>query len=115
MSMSKWVLNIGLIRADGSGYVKIDDALTTLEREGCVVRHWQFKEAGSIDDEDTLVVSVSLDDTYINRTIEQVSRALDQDCIAIHQNGDRENGALIGPRAAEWGEYNPMSFKEMTA
>lgn len=114
MAFSKWVLNIGLISADGSGYVRIDDALTTLEREGCVVRRWQFKEAGLIDDEDTLVVSVSLDDSRINPIIEQVSIALDQDYIAIHEDGNRENGAWIGPRAAEWGAYDPQYFKEMT-
>jgi hypothetical protein len=34
--------------------------------------------------------------------------AFDQDCIA--QSADGSSGALLGPRASAWGEFNPSYF-----
>ena len=35
---------------------------------------------------------------------------LDQDCVAVLDH-DIERGTLIGPKASEWGEFDPEQFK----
>ena len=35
---------------------------------------------------------------------------LDQDCVAVYGH-DIGRGALIGPKASEWGEFDPEQFK----
>lgn len=62
------------------------------------------------DTERTLVALVDdKDRPGQDNRINFLSRLLSQDCIAVYypEEGD---GALIGPRAAQWGEFNPEFF-----
>lgn len=57
-----------------------------------------------------VVDDVALADLY------KVSAALDQDCIAVgYYDSPFFKGALVGPRAKEWGEFNPALFEMPTA
>ena len=112
MAISKWIVNVGLIRNDDLGYVRTGDITSAFIEEGAIVLASEFSPATGPQDEDTIVGLVALDDRYINRIIGNVSRALAQDCIAVHALGDRENGALLGPNASKWGDYRPELFKE---
>jgi hypothetical protein len=61
--------------------------------------------------EDTLVLSVELDGPRAGfyHAIYNLALNLSQDCIAVYQV-DADNGALIGPNAGAWGEFNPEFF-----
>ena len=61
------------------------------------------------DTEPTLVVLAHDDAPGQDNRIDQLSRALRQDCIAVYYPEDK-SGAVIGPNAAAWGEFNPKFF-----
>ena len=63
------------------------------------------------DTEPTAVVVVSVFDLPFLAwaKLNQVSLDLKQDCIAAF-NVDKQVGALIGPKAADWGPFNPAFF-----
>lgn len=63
------------------------------------------------DTEPTLVVEVQVFDfpALAWQKLKQVAIDLDQDCIAAY-NPQTGKGALIGPRAADWGDFNPAFF-----
>ena len=67
--------------------------------------------------EPTLVVRVRLPVELVERgildeAVHGLAVSLEQDCIAVyHVDGPHTGtGELIGPRAAEWGEFNPEFF-----
>lgn len=60
--------------------------------------------------EDTLVVACFGDDGALFRAmVYELAMDLQQDCIAVY-NATSFSGALIGPNAAAWGEFNPEFF-----
>jgi hypothetical protein len=61
--------------------------------------------------EDTLVLSVETDgsEAALYHAVYNLALNLSQDCIAVYQV-DADNGSLIGPNAAAWGEFNPEFF-----
>ena len=61
------------------------------------------------DTEPTLVVEATHTGLGLDNTIDMLSAALKQDCIAVYYV-DEQFGALIGPRADAWGEFNPEFF-----
>lgn len=62
------------------------------------------------DTERTIVALVDdRDAAGQDNRIYQLSRFLQQDCIAVYYPETRD-GALIGPKADEWGEFNPEFF-----
>jgi hypothetical protein len=68
-------------------------------------------EVAQSNTEPTLVVSIpgyqmKGSDLY------QLSLDLKQDCIAVR---DFNGGRLVGPRASEWGPFNPQYFIEMSS
>lgn len=61
------------------------------------------------DTEPTLVVQATDDAPGQDNRIDMLSTALHRDCIAVWYP-DEGFGALIGPRADAWGEFNPEFF-----
>ena len=63
------------------------------------------------DTEPTLVVEIQVFDLPFLAwaQLKQIAIDLHQDCIAAY-NPDKGKGALIGPRAAAWGPFNPEFF-----
>lgn len=61
------------------------------------------------DTEPTLVIEVTTDGMAVDNRIEMVANALNQDCIAVWYS-DEGVGDLIGPRAADWGAFDPSLF-----
>lgn len=69
------------------------------------------------DTEPTLVVKVkptagmaaSRQGNAVRNAVFELAKALNQDCIAVYLP-IADKGELIGPRAAQWGEFNPAYF-----
>ena len=104
----KFILNIGLNRASG-GTITAEQARQTLAaNEFLIVRDAVLES----DTEPTLVAEVtSLNSSpfiFLQR-LHRVAEELDQDCIAVYRELTGA-GSLIGPRAAEWGPFNPEFF-----
>ena len=111
------ILNIGLngVPADLSytngvlNPIDMRRALTAVQ----TVRAYGFDMRGAkivqSDTEPTLVVRAHSDEPGLDNRIDMLSTALKQDCIAVWYP-DQAWGQLIGPRAAEWGNFNPKFF-----
>lgn len=66
--------------------------------------------------EDTLIMVChvpSEDIAIFNETVFALAQAIRQDCIAVF-NVETGVGELIGPNAAQWGEFNPEFFIRFT-
>lgn len=63
------------------------------------------------DTEPTLVLEVDYDGmlTGLGGRLQNLCDTLGQDCIALWMP-ERNRGELVGPRAAEWGPFNPEFF-----
>lgn len=102
-------LNIGLKRNDTLPAVSprnVKDAIIH-NRQVSVPR---FREAHS-ETEPTLVcrfVWIS-DQDHLRRFVNALALVFGQDCIAVYYPRDIR-GELIGPKAAQWGEFNPEFF-----
>lgn len=59
--------------------------------------------------EPTLLAEFSADPRRVYETLIQISDKLGQDCVAVY-NPQRQQGALVGSKAAEWGTFNPAYF-----
>ena len=103
----KLTLNIGLNSAGGA--IPAEQARQALAaNEFLIVRDAVLES----DTEPTLVAEVISPDTspiILLQLLHQVAEELEQDCIAVYRERTR-GGALIGPRAAEWGPFNPEYF-----
>lgn len=100
-AISAPTLNIGLAVNDGSA-ITADAAIAAIEAEGGqVVKHAVHQS----NTEQTLVAQLAAPLTPAQA--DRVSVALKQDAIVQH---DGKNGALYGPEAAKWGEFNPDFF-----
>lgn len=99
-------LNIGLAR-EGNSNIGVGTALRELNNMGfAILRH-----AGHTSDTElTLVVDADdKDQPGRDNRIAMLSARLGQDCIAVYDYAAQE-GDLIGPNAAAWGEFNPAYF-----
>lgn len=108
----KYILNIGMNRSmkgtiAPEGTVTQRDVVTALAAAG--VKLLSLEAVYSLP-EPTWVCVV---DAGSALPIYKVSEALDQDCIAMgsYANGAWFTGTLVGPRASEWGKFNPAFFK----
>ena len=105
----KITLNIGLAR-EGKPNLTADEAAQAIRAvlSAGVVR---FNQVVS-DTEPTLIVACVGEPKLMGVYMDQVYRtavALDQDCIAVYWP-EVKSGALIGPNAEAWGEFNPKFF-----
>lgn len=101
-------LNIGLNIGDGTRKVAPAVAMAALALAGAaVLRHTIAQSATEV----TLIAELA--EPLPRETLHAISVVLEQDCIAQrHADGA---GELIGPRAAEWGEFNPAYFLDFPA
>jgi hypothetical protein len=104
------MINIGLMRnVEPYGFVRIAEIEKQLEHWDITVLQSRVAIVDDLQDEDTYVARV---DAYASEdALYAISVALDQDCIAIRYADGQ--GKLIGPKAKEWGEFNPAFFKEL--
>jgi len=104
------VLNIGLARTGKSNLTTLE----VLKAAGAAKVGVCSAEVFSSDTEPTLVCIARLtghDSQENTRAIYKLAETLEQDCIASYARLPIANfGALIGPRAAAWGAFNPEFF-----
>ncbi len=63
--------------------------------------------AGVSNPADAIDIRIAVNALY--DAIYQIAEKFDQDCIAV-RCGSGERGWLVGPRAHEWGEFDPTKF-----
>jgi hypothetical protein len=108
------LLNVGLARK-GQPDLSVVDVLLALEGHGVTVfRHVVHQSAT----EATVVAAVELPRAPDERhaaahgdlgAIYRSAQQLDQDCIAVYDESIKQ-GILVGPKAAQWGDFNPTYF-----
>jgi len=110
-------LNIGLERADGLAPIKTyRKALETLSKAVTLTvdRTYttRYEKDGVLREELGLFVAFEWNATAREffTFIGLLSADLGQDCIAAY-SPDTDGGALIGPKAAEWGFFNRLHFR----
>ena len=96
------ILNIGLNKASG-GTLDVRAVYAALTGHRAV---WCAHGVHTSDTERTLVLTCAPLPATIAHAL---SVALDQDCIAVWDTA-QQSGRLIGPRAADWGTFNPAFF-----
>ena len=100
-----FILNIGLKTNTGED-LNATATLTTIEAAGFKVIAQSLEFSNT---ELTLVLLCKGPQGAYRIKIEDLCKTLKQDCIAAYDM-DRKYGDLIGPKAAEWGEFNPAFF-----
>lgn len=95
------LLNIGLARNDGKPDNLPSAVLGLLSTR---LGDWSLVVS---DTEHTLIVEVFPDLSFMALWI--LCEDLAQDCVAVHSPGT-ESGQLVGPKAHEWGAFNPLQF-----
>ena len=108
------LLNIGLARK-GKPDLHVVDVLLALEGHGVTVfRHAVHQSAT----EATVVAAVELPRAPDERhaaahgdlgAVYRAAQQLEQDCIAVYDPAIKQ-GILVGPKAADWGEFQPRYF-----
>jgi hypothetical protein len=101
--LTNLLLNIGLARGDG-GNISVGTVLREVYQAGKLVTY----AAHHSDTEQTVIAFVSIEGDYPAK-INHLCVLWGQDCIAAY-NPVTKAGELIGPKAAEWGEFNPEFF-----
>lgn len=104
----KFLLNIGLARK-ASPDIAAHVALEIVKANDFLIGKHKVVQS---DTEATLVVEA----TFPGRSallciqmLRQISIDLEQDCIAVYRP-ETNGGSLVGPKAKEWGEFNPEFF-----
>jgi hypothetical protein len=100
-----YLINIGLQRA-GKPDLTEDQVRTALRTLGFDVFNASIAPSQT---ELTMIVEVYGHFTNWFQDLMKLSIALNQDCVAVFSYASR-TGMLIGPKAAEWGEFNPDYF-----
>jgi len=102
--MMNATLNIGLLTADKSETLAPTDVMMAVERiagKGCI-----FQAAiHTSDSEDTVVMELVR--PLPSHNLVWLSHELQQDCVAQF---DGRRGELQGPKAADWGPFDPAFF-----
>jgi len=110
-----YILNIGLARK-GNSNIGLGTVLRELVQSGFIVGAYKVCVS---DTEATVVAEVALQvapsrsATFQEacKPLHHLAVLLGQDCIAIANYYEKYGeGALIGPRADKWGEFNPEYF-----
>jgi len=106
----KAMVNVGLLRA-GGGYVSVQDILATFKANRIEVERYEVRLIQpSLEGEDTFVAEVNFPLANNYRAVYAASVALGQDCIAVLWPF---GGELIGPKAAEWGDFREEYFHRL--
>jgi hypothetical protein len=102
-----FVLNIGLM-SDLDGPITNERAIAALVNHDIRIERDVVLNS---DTEPTLVAVVTMYDLPFLcwQKLHGVANELHQDCIAAY-NVQSLKGALIGPRAEKWGDFNPAYF-----
>jgi hypothetical protein len=104
--MQKFILNIGLQTRGHVAHIEAAEVFEKMSKAGIpAIRAAQHQS----DSELTLVVEVKTHVGVTHAQIALLSRDLGQDCIAVW-SPFTNRGALIGPRASEWGAFDPKQF-----
>ena len=102
------ILNIGL----GANYHKVPHNVAKVVEWlawRTVPEGWALKVHRPAGDTLEYVLVVQCNYTAALSTFNQLSELLKQDCIAVFDESTKE-GYLIGPRALNWGVFNPRKF-----
>lgn len=102
--MKTLTINIGLDTNDG-GKVPLHQAVLTLNNRFNILK--SRLDVSPNGGEETLVAIVEYWSCAYVKKLHEICDLLKQDCIATF---DGENGKLIGPNAAKWGNFNPDFF-----
>lgn len=119
MSFLSFTLNIGLEpskKTRRKAHITKPEILAALRAAGFHVRYYRVEPENKPLYEATAIVvvePVSVIPAEFYNAIYRVSAALAQDCIAA-RNNVTAHGQLIGPDAADWGEFDPAYFIEYT-
>jgi len=99
-----YLLNVGMDRNDGQPANTDGALMVALQRAGLAPMGTTYHTSNT---ERTAVLQFDTRPTV--KQVDQLSRALAQDCIALYllPSGD---GTLIGPKARKWGPFNPAYF-----
>lgn len=100
------ILNIGLAR-NGKSNIGVGTVLRDLASYFTVLQH----SVQHSETEITVVAEVERRGNILNtaNAIFILAELLGQECIAVY-NCSSAQGALIGPRADKWGDFNPEYF-----
>jgi hypothetical protein len=102
-----YTINIGLANPFTKGHNTVTQTLKAVLEVVDDITNVHISTDG---DEPTVIVQFA----YHWKSLDYLCTALDQDCIAefCHTTG---RGCLIGPKASEWGEFNPALFQFIRA
>lgn len=100
------LVNIGLARNDGRPDNKVDGVLAFLERLGFNIGAYRVAQSST---EQTLIVQLGGPGALAMPA--PFFDLLAQDCIAVRD--ETGQGSLVGPKAADWGEFDPAQFLEL--
>jgi hypothetical protein len=103
-----YILNIGLAR-DGKENLSGNTVRDALREAGIPV---QGAATFNSDTEPTIVVEIDASQVLHHQlagAVWSLAKALEQECIGVYGTHIGK-GALIGPRADKWGEFNPEYF-----
>ncbi len=104
--LDRRVVNIGL-NVPGGDALTEQKVLDALKAEGLEPTRYEIKQSST---EPTLIAEIpATDDAKINRLAE----TLGQEAIAVY-NPATDSGVLVGPKAAQWGEFNKDFFLPLT-
>lgn len=98
-------LNIGLNRTDEKTMNASDVAYLIAAK----LPWLRFTTSGPFASQTEPTVVVTLRDPVNDATITELCELLAQDCIARF-SAETGDAALVGPKAAEWGEFDPARF-----
>lgn len=101
----QFLLNIGL-ESKTLGKIAPVTAISAARLNGLTVTRTAVVQS---DTEPTLVVEAQMSAVRAVRAIHTLAEDLGQDCIAAYYPGDA-GWLLVGPRATEWGPFNPEFF-----
>lgn len=103
----KFIINIGLNTANGA--ITSEEARETLRAYGFSIVRDAVLDSDSEPTPVAKVINQGASPIILLQLLHRVAEALDQDCIAVYRECTL-GGALVGPRAAEWGPFNPEYF-----
>lgn len=114
--MNRYFLNIGLWHHDSTDEMLVSHATASVEALGLRITRCAIVRINA--QEPTLVVygTTHLWHDDFDKVIDLAAQALKQDCIARWWCEDdfvphtRNPGRLVGPKAAQWGEFNLSKF-----
>ena len=106
------LVNVGLVR-NTEGFLRGSDVAGAFDDEGFEIVDSRITLAQGVNDEDTWIGLIETGRGMVASfaTIAAISKRLDQDCIAVANPDHPDCGKLIGPKAKDWGEFNPDYFK----